>query len=198
MTPQEFVSNAIKTESDCREINIQGISLVCALGIAALSANIVDAVKKKIFYGKDFDKEKVAYEIYDLQEVLSIMKKQFESGLVEEASEEFRARMAELNVRLLHAAMGMFTEAGELMAPLMEQLSGNGLDVINFGEEIGDSLWYAAIASDELGIALEKIMQTVIEKLAKRYPEKFSAEAAINRDTDAERKILEDRLMDAA
>lgn len=36
-----------------------------------------------------------------------------------------------------------------------------------------------------------EIRQKNIDKLFKRYPEKFSNEQAINRDTDAERKILE-------
>lgn len=38
---------------------------------------------------------------------------------------------------------------------------------------------------------LEKILDTNIYKLKKRYPEKFDVEKAINRDLDAERKILE-------
>jgi len=41
------------------------------------------------------------------------------------------------------------------------------------------------------GINLEEFMEKVIIKLRNRYPEKFTEEAAINRDTDAERKILE-------
>jgi NTP pyrophosphatase (non-canonical NTP hydrolase) len=40
-------------------------------------------------------------------------------------------------------------------------------------------------------IDLEEYMQKVIDKLRKRYPEKFDADKAINRDVDAERKILE-------
>jgi len=41
------------------------------------------------------------------------------------------------------------------------------------------------------GVDLEVYMEKNINKLIKRYPEKFTEEAAINRDTDAERKILE-------
>ena len=36
-----------------------------------------------------------------------------------------------------------------------------------------------------------KMLQMNIDKLRKRYPEKFDSDLAINRDTDAERVILE-------
>lgn len=44
------------------------------------------------------------------------------------------------------------------------------------------------LAIESVSIALEKN----IDKLKKRYPEKFSTENALNRDLDAERKVLED------
>lgn len=42
-----------------------------------------------------------------------------------------------------------------------------------------------------LGIEITEYMDKIIAKLMKRYPEKFNSEQAINRDTDAERIILE-------
>ncbi len=42
-----------------------------------------------------------------------------------------------------------------------------------------------------LGINLEHCMETNIAKLRKRFPDKFEADQAINRDTNAERQILE-------
>jgi hypothetical protein len=41
-------------------------------------------------------------------------------------------------------------------------------------------------------VDLNEYMDKVIIKLRNRYPEKFTSEAAINRDVEAERKILED------
>lgn len=45
-------------------------------------------------------------------------------------------------VRLLHAGLGMATEASELFKAIYKQ------DIINVREEIGDLFWYIAIAHD--------------------------------------------------
>jgi hypothetical protein len=42
-----------------------------------------------------------------------------------------------------------------------------------------------------LKINLDDYMEKVVLKLKKRYPDKFTVDAAINRDLDAERKVLE-------
>jgi len=94
--------------------------------------------------------------------------------------------------RLLHGAMGMITEAGEIIDSLKKHIFyGKTLDKVNLVEEIGDTLWYIAILADELNMSIEDIMEININKLRKRYPEKFTQEAALNRDLDAERKVLE-------
>lgn len=96
-------------------------------------------------------------------------------------------------IRLLHAGMGLSTEAGEFMDMLKKHiLYGRELDIVNLAEEIGDLFWYAALACDELGISFEDIMEVNIKKLRARYGEKFSEHDAMNRDLEKERKILED------
>jgi NTP pyrophosphatase (non-canonical NTP hydrolase) len=96
------------------------------------------------------------------------------------------------NNRLLHAGIGMATEAAEFIDPIKKFLFYNKpIDKTNLKEEIGDLLWYVAIACSALGTTVEEEMERNITKLAKRYPEKFTSEAAINRDLEAERKVLE-------
>jgi len=101
-------------------------------------------------------------------------------------------------VRLVHAAMGMVTEAGELLDMLKKHLFyGRELDLVNVEEELGDSLWYLGLAVDDMremgyDTSIEQIQEKNIAKLRKRYGEKFSKDAALTRDLDAERKILED------
>lgn len=93
---------------------------------------------------------------------------------------------------LIHASMGLVTEAGEFQDMLKKHLYyGRKLDEVNLKEEIGDVLWYCAIALEALGTDFESVMQTNIDKLKARYPEKFTEQSANNRDLDAERKILE-------
>lgn len=98
----------------------------------------------------------------------------------------------ETSVRLLHAAMGMVTESGEFLDALKKHIFyGKPLDEVNLCEEIGDQLWYIAIALDALGSSFEMEMERVVKKLQTRYPERFTDEAAINRNLDAERSTLE-------
>jgi NTP pyrophosphatase (non-canonical NTP hydrolase) len=94
--------------------------------------------------------------------------------------------------RLIHAAMGMQTEAGELTDMLKKHIMyGKTLDEVNVVEEAADQLWYIAIALDAVGVSLEDAMARNIKKLSTRYPEKFTEHAALNRDLDAERAALE-------
>lgn len=100
-----------------------------------------------------------------------------------------RARML---ARLLHAAIGMCTESGELQDALKKQLIyGKELDAVNVVEEIGDQLWYIAIALDAVGSTFEEAFDKNIAKLRARFPEKFTQERALNRNLPAERVALE-------
>jgi NTP pyrophosphatase (non-canonical NTP hydrolase) len=94
--------------------------------------------------------------------------------------------------RLLHAAMGLSTESGELLDALKKHLFyRKPLDTTNLKEEMGDLFWYLAILADALGTTFEAEMERNIAKLKARYPRKFTSENAINRDLATERKVLE-------
>ena len=93
---------------------------------------------------------------------------------------------------LLHAAMGLTTESGEFMDAIKKHLFyGKPLDKVNLKEEIGDVLWYCALALHSLDSSFEEVMATNIAKLKARYPDKFEESQALNRDLDKERSILE-------
>lgn len=95
-------------------------------------------------------------------------------------------------VRLLHAAMGLCTESGEFMDMMKKHiLYGKPLDEVNLKEELGDKLWYVALALDELKTTFEQIFETNIAKLRARYPNKFTEQDALNRNLEKERQILE-------
>lgn len=100
-------------------------------------------------------------------------------------------------IRLLHAALGLSTEANEFLDAMKKWIFyGKELDLVNLKEELGDSNWYQAIAMDELGTNYEEILTTVIKKLRSRYKldngEKgFTENAAVDRDLITERVILE-------
>ena len=94
--------------------------------------------------------------------------------------------------RLVHACFGMQTETAEFTDAVKKSLFyGKPLDTTNLKEELGDALWYIAIAMDELDTNFEEEMLRVIKKLRARYPDKFSDILAENRDLVSERKVLE-------
>jgi len=96
------------------------------------------------------------------------------------------------NSRLMHSAMGMVTESAEIMDQLKKvTMYGKQLDKVNLEEEIGDLAWYVALMVDELGLDFESILDKNIAKLKARYGEKFTETAALNRNLEKERTILE-------
>lgn len=95
-------------------------------------------------------------------------------------------------IDLQHAAMGMVTESAEFTDALKKSIFyGKPLDIVNLREEIGDILWYVALALRTLDTDFETVMARNIEKLKARYPQNFTEENAITRDLETERKILE-------
>lgn len=95
-------------------------------------------------------------------------------------------------VRLLHAMIGLCTESGEFQDMVKKHIFyGKEIDKVNLVEELGDLMWYIAVAADELGVSFEEIMEKNVAKLAARYKGGFSEEKAGNRDLKTERKILE-------
>lgn len=96
-------------------------------------------------------------------------------------------------MKLLHAAMGLETEVGELTDAVKKHIFyGKPLDKVNLFEEGGDIQWYLAILADYLGYCSFSPMQSKnIAKLKERYPEKFTEEKALERNLEAERSALE-------
>lgn len=98
--------------------------------------------------------------------------------------------------RLFHGAIGLITEAGEIL----EAIQKSEIDKVNIAEESGDLKWYGALIDDVLqdnAFDPEGIFRTNILKLRKRYPQKFTEDSAQNRDLAAERVVLEG-VVDAA
>lgn len=124
--------------------------------------------------------------------------KQYIKDAVRTESRNFEAMNERLNddglKRLLHAGIGLSTEAGEFLDALKKHIFyGKELDKVNLAEEMGDLFWYMAIVADELGFEFEEVMERNITKLKARYGEKFSEEKAEKRDLDTEREILEEQ-----
>lgn len=94
--------------------------------------------------------------------------------------------------KLLHASLGLSSEAGEISDQLKKHLYyGSILDEVNLVEELGDLMFYVAMVCRALDVSLEEVLDKNIKKLKARYGDKFTEHAALNRDLDKEREILE-------
>lgn len=94
--------------------------------------------------------------------------------------------------RMLHAVLGIVDEAGEMAKILKKHLIyKTAIDEVNAFEESGDSQWYHALWLDAIRRSFGEAMERNLAKLAVRHGEKFSAEGAVNRDLEAERRALE-------
>lgn len=122
-------------------------------------------------------------------------------GVLTTESNDFEAIAKRLQdpktIRLLHAAQGMVTEAGEFMDQLKKHIFyGSTLDEVNLIEELGDSRWYENIAMDTLNVTAEQVQAINNKKLTDkkngRYKKgAFTSVEAYLRNIEAERSILE-------
>ena len=77
-------------------------------------------------------------------------------------------------MRLAMCAMGLCGEAGEFIELVKKHLfHGKDLDRDLAAKELGDVLWYLAVAADAIGFSLDKIATWNVAKLVARYPDGF-------------------------
>ena len=91
--------------------------------------------------------------------------------------------MGDEKANLLHAAVGISGEAGELLDSIKKHWAyGKDLDVNHVVEELGDILFYLQAMLNQIGVSAEYVVSENIYKLNKRYPTgAFSSEQAIAR-----------------
>jgi hypothetical protein len=200
---KEYQQRALLTESKPEELNFGEVGLHILLNLAATSAEILNLAKRTIFYGKELDSAKMREQADHLAGYAQLVYQLSDHLAVKNDKGNFNALPVEadnldpknVNLRLLHSAMGIFTEAGEAIELVRDQLEGKPFDTVGWGEEIGgDVSWYQALGHDAAGTDEDVERDKNIKKLeARNKGQKFNAEATINRDTDAERAILEGR-----
>ena len=148
------------------------------------AGNMCDRLKRLIYYKADINDVNERYDRQD-KRIQAIVENV--PPLLDQPGQ-----LSQKEMNLLHAALGIGSEAGELMEEVISSILENReVDAVNMKEEVGDLLWYLAVVCRDCGFTFEQAMETNIEKLAKRYPNKFTTTDAVNRDVEAEREILE-------
>lgn len=85
-------------------------------------------------------------------------------------------------VDVLHAAVGIATEAGELLdAAKKYAIYGQPLDRVNVIEELGDLEFYMEQLRQATGITRAECLEVNISKLRTRYGARYSDQAAKER-----------------
>jgi hypothetical protein len=141
-----------------------------ALQEAIATGNMLDAIKKGLYYGKSLPDNHPALD-----------------NKFNETDLDLRANDQDI----LHAALCIYTEATEMLEAIYLSMKGAEFDKVNAAEELGDAEWYMAMLYRSLEETPENVKRVNIDKLRHRYPEKFRSMDAIDRDLDTEREILE-------
>ena len=180
---QNYVSSAIKTESQIENVEVNEELLLAALNLYIQSGQMLDQIKKHVFYKKPYNID----NLINNWEAAHVCLKQIHDANVEEE------KTVSVNPRIFHSVVGIATESTELCEALYDNLENkNPLDLVNLHEEAGgDISWYTAILMDETQGNWGDDLNKNILKLMARYSDKFSTENAINRDLVKERAILE-------
>lgn len=184
---ETYVKDATRTESQVEEVLVNYQLFLSAMTMFIASGNMLDQIKKNVFYNKPFNEDELVAGFGHIVAALDDLKR-----YVTSKEEDKEANVAlEVNPRMFHAIIGIATESTELLEAL-NNASGE-IDEVNLVEEFGDLNWYEAIACDAMNVSLEDVLTRNIEKLRARFPEKYNDQDATNRDLEKERNILEQK-----
>lgn len=88
----------------------------------------------------------------------------------------------QISGQLLHAVLGLNSEAGEIAGLIQKNFQGHTLDRQHLMKELGDCMWFIAEICDFFDISMETVMEMNIEKLRNRYPVGFDTNKSKNRE----------------
>ena len=193
MNFKEYAPLAMRT---CKELpTADHINHMC-LGIVGEMGELVDAIKKAYVYGKGIDQTNIVEEIGDVSWYTAGLVQHFptladwlDSDELKQSVNYEKLEVARKNVTRTILLNTM--SAANLAADLMMLADNDDLQDTE-AEEVAKALGTALFATAVLlDVDLAGAYEVNIAKLAKRYGDKYSDYAAINRDIDAERAVLE-------
>ena len=156
------------------------------MGVMSEIGELIDAYKKELAYGKTLDLINIEEEWADVSWYLANEATRVGIKLVEETiDDEFKNDIKEL------------IEGNDVEDTLWD--FGFGFKTAQSDDKDNSShasiqdgfIMWVYIGENLLNVNTNKALENNIAKLKTRYPEKFTQEAALNRDLDAERKELE-------
>ena len=193
MNFKEYVPLAMRT---CKSLpTADHINHMC-LGIVGEMGELVDAIKKAYVYGKGIDQTNTVEEIGDVSWYTAGLVQHFptladwlDSDELKQSVNYEKLEVARKNVTrtILLNTMSAANLAVDLMM-LADNDDLQDTEAEQVAKALGTALFATAVLLD---VDLAGAYEVNIAKLAKRYGDKYSDYAAINRDIDAERAVLE-------
>lgn len=199
----EYVPLAMRT---CKSLPAaEHINHMC-LGVVGEMGELVDQIKKVYVYGKDVDKVNIVEEVGDLSWYIAGIASHFPDTISWFEDTDIESEVDQVK---LEAAKGRLTRTILLNQLAFSSLAvelGSVVDTLEAGvledearkegeglaRELVISLYKSLYATAlVLEVNLETAYTVNISKLVKRYGDKYSDFSALNRDIEAERKVLE-------
>lgn len=189
----DYIPLAMRT---CRPLPVADHINHMGLGIVGEMGEIVDQLKKAYIYGKPLDQVNIIEEVGDVAYYVAGIVNLFPSlhGFLDSAE-----LPNSVNLERLHEAKSKVTRTillNTMSATNLVVDLGVIVDVDGIASEDAESVaktlcMFLYATTVLLDVDLGQACEVNIAKLAKRYGDKYSDYAATNRDTDAERAILE-------
>lgn len=156
-------------------------------GITTEIGELVDIYKKKLAYGKEIDLVNLKEELGDIQwyvfNGLNFLK--FNINNIDEESKVNLIYFPNNEYKTKGLLLGLSFYSSELFKDLSEdEISVIKIDLLIIYKIV-------KLICKDYGFEMENIFDININKLKVRFPEKFTQEAALNRNLDKERKSLE-------
>ena len=153
----QFAQDALCTESRVDTLAFSKANLATLLDVLIAAADAADVVKRAIYYGKGMQKrDELVSHLTSMQHGIDKLKSVMDRI---EVPEDQPTALTTPNLRILHAAIGIFGESGELLAAVRKQIREGELDLVNVAEETGD-------------------IETMVQQLATLYQEEVEYEAS--------------------
>lgn len=152
---KQYQQDAKRTVSESfHSSRVPASALAQFLYVALKAGPSVDQAKKALFYGRELSgtAADVAAVSWSTAETYS-----------------------GVNIHVLHAILGIYTEAVELVELLYRSLAnGEPIDETKLVNEAGDVQWYQALLYNTLGTDFDTVGAGNIAKLKARFPDKFN------------------------
>lgn len=198
---QEYQESAMRTNND------KGFDLNCLHGVTGMLTElgeVVDAYKRNIWYGTALDVTNVTEEVGDILWYEALLSHTINSTALtlsplgeESVVLDLAPSSTITNTDILKLLLEISSDVGSLCL-----LVATAEDLGIKGETLATGIdmrmytihFQLRILCDLTGISMEKAAEVNIAKLKARFPDKFTEEAAVNRNTITERNLLESQV----